>query len=75
VEYIGKIGSVRLCGTGAVYYILYLIYRSVKLLDAVAEVAELPDYLPGRREIPLSLETMVGESYASGLRQHCVKKR
>ena len=46
----------------------------VRLLDAMAEVAELPDYLPGQREIPLPLETMVGEAYASDLRQQYVKK-
>ena len=46
----------------------------VRLLDAMAEVAELPDYVSGREEIPLSLETMVGDTYASDLRQQCVKK-
>ena len=47
----------------------------MKLLDAMAEVAELPDYLPGRTEIPLPLETLVGEAYASDLRQQCLKKK
>lgn len=46
----------------------------VRLLDAMADVAELPDYQPGRTEIPLPLETMLSESIASGLRRNNVKK-
>ena len=46
----------------------------MKLLDAMAEVAELPEYVPGRTEIPLPLETMLGESYAADLRRNNVEK-
>ncbi len=40
----------------------------------MAEVAELPDYVPGRTEIPLLLEIMLGEVYAADLRGNNVKK-
>ncbi len=42
--------------------------QGVQVLDAMAEVAGLPDYVPGRTEIPLPLETMLGEGYAASLR-------
>ena len=48
--------------------------KGVNLLDAMAEVADLPDYQPGRTEISLPLETMLSESIAAGLRRNNVKK-
>ena len=48
--------------------------KGVQLLDAMAEVAELPGYAPGRAEIPIPLEIMLSESIATGLRRNNVKK-
>lgn len=66
---------------GAIEYVLRekrdsvtLPPRGVQLLDAMAEVVELPDYQPGRTEIPLPLETMLGEKYGADLRETFAKK-
>ncbi len=66
---------------GAIEYVILdkrdsvtLSPEGVQLLDAMAEVTGLPGYVPGRTDIPLPLETMVGEPWAESLRENNVKK-
>jgi hypothetical protein len=40
----------------------------------MAEVTGLPGYVPGKKEIPLPLETMLGDDWAASLRENNVKK-